>query len=206
MKTNQDKKQHADWPMPAHDDAAHGAFAGWSAPARAACGVLALATAAVSCLPGYPAGDIAQADAWGLLALAAFIIQGAALGLWYARLPRPQRRAQRLEPVLRGLAPFLVTCAISVTMILRLDFRVLPGLWMCGYGLVNLAVCPEHPRGMRLVGLYYVLCGPLCLLSPLPFRNPWPLGAVFFAGELWGAAVLHGGSRTASPAPAQGAA
>ena len=178
-------------------------FTGWSGAARAMGGALALITAVVLKLPGYPSEPIAQADGWGLLALAAFLIHAVALGLWYARLPRTQRHAHALIPVLHALMPLLVTCAISIAMIMRLEFQYLPGVWMCGYGLVNLSLHHVIPRGIRLVGLYYVLCGVLCLLVlPMlrinPILNPWPLGAVFFTGEIWGAAVLHLNRRAGS--------
>ena len=47
------------------------------------------------------------------------------------------------------------------------------------------------PPGIYLVGLAYVACGALCLLLPsVTFTNPWPMGIVFFAGELTGGAIL----------------
>lgn len=167
-------------------------FRGYSGIARAAGGVLALGAAAVISMPFYPHNKVAHADAWGWLALAAFVINLSALLRWFYTDPDAARDVRRLIPVFYTLPPFLVTAVLTVMMLLRFDYEYLAGLWMCGYGLVNLSQNPVLPPGIRVVGLYYVACGVACLMVfQFPFMNPWPMGIVFFIGEMWGGAIFY---------------
>ena len=136
-------------------------FRGYSGVARAAGGTLALVTAAVLAKPRY------------------------------ATDPQSKRDPRRLAPVFGVLPPFLVTCALTIAMVLRLEFRYLFGLWMCGYGLMHLSQNLVLPRSIRLLGLYYIACGVLVLLVfRVPFTNPWPMGFIFFAGEWIGGIIF----------------
>ena len=66
------------------------------------------------------------------------------------------------------------------------------GLWMCMYGLVNLASRWVLSRAVFALGAYYILAGTVCLLVVnISFLNPWPMGLVFFAGELLGGFLLY---------------
>ncbi len=66
------------------------------------------------------------------------------------------------------------------------------GIWMCLFGLANLASRHVLPRAIGLVGLYYVVAGATCLLLPnLSFTNPWPMGIAFFIGEWACGLILH---------------
>lgn len=167
-------------------------FRGYSGIARAAGGMLALGTAAVISMPFYPHNKVAHADAWGTLALLAFILNLSALLRWFYTDPEVSRDARRLIPVFYTLPPFLVTSVLTVMMLLNGDYEYLVCLWMCGYGLVNLSQNPVLPPGIRVVGLYYVACGVACIMVfRFPFMNPWPMGVVFFIGELWGGAIFY---------------
>ena len=166
-------------------------FRGYSGVARAAGGTLALVTAAVLANPRYANDVLTHADAWGLLALAGLLINGGALIWWFATDPQSKRDPRRLAPVFGVLPPFLVTCALTIAMVLRLEFRYLFGLWMCGYGLMHLSQNLVLPRSIRLLGLYYIACGVLVLLVfRVPFTNPWPMGFIFFAGEWIGGIIF----------------
>jgi hypothetical protein len=47
------------------------------------------------------------------------------------------------------------------------------------------------PKLIALLGLYYILCGTLCLLMPVSLFQPWIMGGVFFAGEWAGGIIFH---------------
>ena len=165
-------------------------FHGWSGTARAVGGLLALGTAAALHVVN-PQNPVRHADAWGLLALACFLIYTGAMLKWFFTDPDCQRDASRLVPLMDAALPFLVCCALSITMIMSLHFGYLFGTWLLFYGLIHLAVRHVMPSGMRLVGLYYVLCGLfMMLVFRVPFDHPWPMGLVLFVGEIWGGLLL----------------
>jgi hypothetical protein len=71
-------------------------------------------------------------------------------------------------------------------------YQYLAGIWMCLFGLANLASRHVLPRQISQVGWFYIACGTACLLvSDISFLNPWPMGIVFFLGEWAGGIILH---------------
>ncbi|HEY3796751.1 MAG TPA: hypothetical protein VGL58_00225 [Caulobacteraceae bacterium] len=70
---------------------------------------------------------------------------------------------------------------------------IAPGLWQITFGLGVLASCRFLPRGIALVGAWYVGSGLACLAwaqGPLAF-SPWAMGVPFGIGQLMVAAVLR---------------
>ena len=62
---------------------------------------------------------------------------------------------------------------------------------MCQYGLAQVAYRQSLPAATYWVGVGYIVCGAGCLLlGPVPITNPWPMGIVFFLGELVSGAIL----------------
>jgi hypothetical protein len=63
---------------------------------------------------------------------------------------------------------------------------------MCLFGLANFSSRHLLPRATGHLGLFYMLAGGLCLLSPtVNFVDPWPMALVFGIGELAGGLILH---------------
>lgn len=176
-------------------------FGGWSPVPRLAGGTLALLAAVVISLPAYHKLALVV-DGWGVLGAAAFAIHAAAVIVWYFRLPRAERGLRALTPALDAFVPFLVFCVVTAALLFDslANTRYLPGLWMAGYGVVNLAMSRTAPAGIRIAGIFYIACGSAMLLyQPVPFTNPWPMGLVFFAGEWFAGCTLlfHGITRRA---------
>ena len=71
-------------------------------------------------------------------------------------------------------------------------YQLLFGTWMCVFGLVNLSARRVLSRSICWLGAYYIVCGTVCLAAAgwLPFTSPWPMGAVFFLGELAGSRIF----------------
>ena len=167
-------------------------FRGYSGIARALGGLLAIVTAAILSSSHYPRSAYLHAPAWGALALAGFLINGTALLRWFLSDPEVGRDARRLIPVFYALPPFLVGCALTLSMLLHENYHYLFGVWMCCYGLTNLSQNQVLPSSIRVVGLFYIICGIVILtIWRVPFINPWPMGIVFFIGELWGGTIFY---------------
>lgn len=167
-------------------------FKGYSGRARALCGTLALLTAAILGSPWYAHDPISQCDGWGSLVFVSMLINYGALIRWFFSDPETKRDLSRIAPAFDVFPPFLVGCALTVAVTINFDFKYLFGIWMCSYGLVNLSQRQLFHSSIRLLGLYYIFSGVLCtLVFHVPFSNPWPMGIVFFVGEMWGGYIFH---------------
>lgn len=160
--------------------------------ARAAGGVLALATAVALSSAFYPKGLIAQADGWAILATAALLINGIGAARRLGAAVESGRGVNRLDHLVDAALPFLAACALTVILTTRFDdtgYNYLFGVWLTGCGLINLSLRKVMPVGIRFVGLYYMACGiVLTLVTAGSFLNPWPMAAILFVGES-GAAI-----------------
>jgi hypothetical protein len=115
-----------------------------------------------------------------------------ALTYWFFFDPDVRRDARRLGPALDVLPILFVGGTLTWALIAHGRHDSLFGAWMSLFGLANLASRQVLPRMTAWVGLFYLLAGTCCLLSPsVRFLNPWPMGLVFFAGEWLGGIVFH---------------
>jgi hypothetical protein len=167
-------------------------FRGYSGWARIFSGSLALVAAAVMSMPPYPETTRAHVLGWGGVFVVSLLLNSGALLYWFINDPRVERDVFRLRPIIDALIPLVVGGALTFTMIVHGFHQYLFGVWMCMFGLSNLASRYVLPPTIALVGLFYVFCGVAWLLSPFAtFLNPWPMGTVFFAGEWAGGLILH---------------
>ncbi|MCF7839045.1 MAG: hypothetical protein K9N49_10495 [Candidatus Marinimicrobia bacterium] len=168
------------------------AFRGYSGWTRAASGVGALGAAAVMSRGFYPATNWAHVIGWGALFVAALFLNAGALLYWFWFDPRVRRDVRRLRPILDSVAPLAVGGALTYGLLQHRLFDPLFGVWMCMFGLTNWASRLVLPRPIAWVGIFYILCGAVWLALPgAAFLNPWPMGLIFFAGELAGGLILH---------------
>ena len=167
-------------------------FRGFSGPSRAISGCIALSAAAIMASPIFPATNRAHLLGWGVVLLLATFINGFALFYWFLNDERVGRDVRRLKPVLDTIPPLLVGAGLSVVFVLRLDPQPLFGIWMCMFGLSNLASRNALPSMIGLPGIFYIVAGFICLSMPgMRFTNPWPMGIVFFAGEMISGTILY---------------
>jgi hypothetical protein len=75
------------------------------------------------------------------------------------------------------------------------ELWMLPGLWELIFSLGVFASCRFLPRQMFGVGLWYLVCGLVCLMMASGPRtlSPWEMGIPFGVGQLLVAAVLRYG-------------
>ena len=167
-------------------------FKGYSGRARAICGTLALLTAFIMSLPSFPDKAMAHIVGWGVIFLIGLLLNFGVLIHWFLYDPKVQRNIRRLKPLMDALPPLFVGTILTLAMIAAEEHRFLFGLWMSIFGLANLSTRHVLPKKIWMVGVFYIACGVIFLLTPeIPFTNPWPVGIVFFLGEWAGGIVLH---------------
>ena len=167
-------------------------FRGYSGPARIVSGSVALVAALAMSTAGFPDENLAHILGWGTVFIIAFLLNAVAVLWWFFHDPVSHRDIRMLKPTLDVLPPIAVGGVLTAVMILHGQYQYLFGIWMCLFGLTNMASRMVLPRLIWVVGVFYIAAGAVCLLTPsISFQNPWPMGLVFFAGELAGGSVLH---------------
>jgi len=166
-------------------------FKGYSGTARILSGTVALAGAVVLSSPVVPRDPLIHLAGWAVVVMIALALNYGALGWWFLFDSKVRGNLMMLKPAIDAVPPLAVGAGLSVAVILRADYDLLFGIWMCCYGLVHCAHRHNLPRGIYFTGLGYLAAGACCLVSPaISFLNPLPMGIVFFAGELAGGLIL----------------
>jgi hypothetical protein len=167
-------------------------FGGFSGPARAASGTAALAAAYIMATGTYPATLRAHFMGWAAVFVFALLLNGAALLYWFLNDPHVNRHIYRLRPLFDAIPAIAVGGVLTLTLAFNGLPQYLFGVWMCCFGLSNLASRYVLPKYISWVGVFYLLCGMAwLLLADATFLNPWPMGAVFFVGEWAGGLLLY---------------
>jgi len=167
-------------------------FKGYSGRARALSGTLALGAAAFMASSRFPRTLVAHAIGWGMVFALAILLNFGALIYWFLFDPQVKRDIRRLRPTLDVFPPLVVGGVLTLALMRHGQHQYLAGIWMCLFGLANLASRHVLPKRISQVGWFYILCGAIYLLTPnASFLNPWPMGIVFFVGEWVGGIILH---------------
>jgi len=175
-------------------------FRGYSGEAKAASGTAALLIAVVLGSGRLPATFPVHLVGWGVLFVFALLTNYGAVMYWFLNDPHVKRDVRKLKPLLDVVPPLIVGAVLSGAVLLRGEYHYLFGIWMCLFGLANLATRHVLPKAIALVGLFYLCAGALCGLWPgLEFTNPWPMGLAFFVGEWTSGLILHFDQRRAIP-------
>lgn len=175
-------------------------FRGYSGEARAISGTTALVAAIVLGSRHVPATPWVHLAGWGVVFVIALLANYGAVTYWFLNDPMVKRDLRKLKPTVDVFPPLFVGAILSVAMILRGEYHYLFGIWMCLFGLANLASRHVLPRAIAFVGLFYVGAGTASLFVPtLAFTNPWPMGIAFFVGEWASGLILHFDQRRRIP-------
>jgi len=167
-------------------------FAGFSGPVRAISGSVALVAALIMMHPAYPYTIKAHLLGWGAVFLVASVLNIGAIAYWYLNDPLVKGDIKRLKPTLDVLPPLFVGAVLTFAFIINKEVSYLFGVWMCMFGLTNLASRYVLPPGISYVGMFYVVAGVICILAPfINFLNPLSMGIVFFTGEWISGIILH---------------
>ncbi len=166
-------------------------FQGYSGKARILSGIAALIGSWIMSRDHVPATNQAHLIGWLCVAGVALVLNYGALLNWIITDPRVRQRPVILKPALDALPALVVGGLLTLALIRNGQFDLLFGVWMCCFGVAHMAYRQSLPGENYFVGLFYVFCGAACLLAPgIRFTSPWPMGLVFFAGELAGGTVL----------------
>jgi hypothetical protein len=165
-------------------------FKGYSGRARVGSGCVAMAGAIVLGSGRVPAEPFAHLLGWGAVVAVGIGINYACLLYWFLFNPEVRGNPVMLKPALDAVPALAVGGVLTVAFSIAGAWDLLPGMWMCLYGLAQVAYRQSLPSGIYVVGIGYITCGTACLALQLPFLNPWPMGIVFLAGELAGGVVL----------------
>jgi len=170
-------------------------FHGLGPSAFAATGVLAI-LAALGQAHWVPAGGI---SAFLTLWIAVAAVSAAVIGL--EMIDRSRRMHSHLadEMIVAAVLQFLPAAGAGVLLTVVLfwfapqSLWMAPGLWQVTFGLGVFASCRFLPRGLLLVGGWYVASGLACLAlaqGPHAF-TAWSMGVPFGVGQMLVAAVLR---------------
>jgi hypothetical protein len=167
-------------------------FKGYSGRARAISGTLALIAAFILSSRFWPQTEFAQLSGWAIVFALSILLNFGAILYWFLADPQAKKDFRRLKPLSNVLPPLIVGAILTFALVSQNLYSWLFPVWMCLFGLANLASRHVLPRAISLIGWFYILAGSLLLLSGFDnFRNPWPMGIIFFAGEWMGGFVLH---------------
>ncbi len=167
-------------------------FKGYSGRARFLSGSVALTIAVVMVSSKYPNDVAAHLIGWGIVFIFGFILNYGALIHWFLFDKSVKRDIRRLRPTIDVFPAFFVGGVLTWKLIQVDQVQLLFGMWMCIYGVMSLATRHVLPRRYWAVGIFYLTCGTVYLLTPdTSFLNPLPMGIVFFLGELVGGLILH---------------
>jgi hypothetical protein len=167
-------------------------FAGYSGTARMLGGLVALMGAVVLArVPGLQKLEL-QLIGWGVVLVAGLALNFGFLGWWFLRNHFGSRRWQVLMPALELFPALALGGVFTLAVVIRGDYDLLFGTWMCFFGLAQMGYRYSLPRGILFVGIYYQIAGACCLVLPqISFLNPLPMGVIFFAGEMVGGWILR---------------
>jgi hypothetical protein len=129
----------------------------------------------------------------------ALILNYGALIYWFLHDPDVARDPRRLRPALEILPTLCAGGVITIALVNHGEYDLLFGAWMVIFGLIHFTARSVLPRGLAWVGIYYLVCGAVCLLfwPGISFtKNPLAMGGIFFAGEFLGGLVLHYDGKT----------
>ena len=131
------------------------------------------------------------------ISVAAVALMLVAFGLW--RRVRTTGSPMVRQSALLSADQFLPCIAVGALLTLAIyggardAAWMLPGLWSLVFSLGVFASHSQLPRQVFCVGVYFAVCGFVCLLwgQGINAFSPWQMGISFGGGLLIGAAILY---------------
>lgn len=176
-------------------------FRGYGPVTLAVTGVIALAAAVVqSHVLKSPRHDInTYLSIWVTTAAVALTIISIET-ITRARRVHSGLASQMIHSAVEHFLPAILAGFLLTVVLVRSapqSLWMLPGLWQVTFSLGVFSSCKFLPRQMFAVGIWYLVCGLVCLsLGEGEWSlGPWAMGAPFGIGQLLVAAVLQFGYR-----------
>ncbi len=167
-------------------------FKGYSWIARLFNAVMAITCACILSFDGIASTPGSVLIGWGILLAVTVAVNYSFVLFWFLFDREVKKDFSKALPVLYAFPTLFAGGVISIAMIVNQEYRYLYGVWMCLFGLTHLSYRFSLPRINYAVGFFYLACGTFFLIVyPVPFTNPWPMGIVFFIGELFGSLAFY---------------
>jgi hypothetical protein len=170
-------------------------YPGFRVPGVALAGVVGLLAAAAQPLVAGADGPAGFAGYWVAVAAACGLLGGGTAVHSYL-FHEDEFDRRRTRRVLAQFFPCLAAGGLLTLALFRGGpdlVRLLPGAWAVVFGLGMISARPYLPRGVGVVGLFYLAAGGVLLLraADSPELSGWSVGGVFGVGHLATALVLH---------------
>lgn len=167
-------------------------FLGYSPGARLAGAFAACAGTFILGSDLVPKTTAAHVIGWGLICAFSVITNYGALTRWFLEQPSEAREWARLRPVLDALPALFAGGVLTLALLASGAHDLLFGVWMLLFGLMHTSSRHALPKEIFYLGCAYLAAGTwyLMVYDHRDFTDPYPMGAVFFAGECIGAAIL----------------
>lgn len=166
-------------------------FEGYSGKCRLMGGCVAIIGGIIMANKNMPQSDTAFLIGWCIVLIISMLINYGGLFLWFLFSPEARRSLKRLLPAIDAIPALAVGAFASIALVIQQQYNLLPGVWMSLFGLVHIPYRNNLPGANYLLGVFYIICGAIFFIFPLPFTNPWPMGLVFFAGEMAGGLIFR---------------
>lgn len=158
-------------------------FTGYSGKAKVSGGCIALLGSAVLTSGVFHVNYSSTLAVWSIVGLISLLINYTGLFCCFC-YSENHSKSTILMPALDAVPAIAVGGILGVTLIYHLQYNLFFGTVMSLYGLAHVHYRRSLPWIIYIVGYYYIICGAICLWLSCSFLNPWPMGIVFFAGEL----------------------
>jgi hypothetical protein len=166
-------------------------FKGYSAPAAAASGAIAVAAGIVQLVliphPSTEADARTYLIVWfGCLVIALALNYGA-LGIWYAQNAGRQERVRTRSAGITLLPAIVLGAVLSLSLILHGLIWMLPGVWYASYAVGLFASRALVPKGAIPLAAAFGIAGAVLLLSPDPTLGLswWVMPLGFGLGQIF---------------------
>ena len=137
-------------------------------------------------LPAQPQWHVA---AWCLVGAISFAINYGSLVFYRERNGADLKHQAVTDPFVL----LIISGAVTLGAIRTGAYALLYGIWMTFFGLMHLGARKSFARESAWLGWFYIFSGAVLLVfvsTPESFLNPWPMGLVFFTGEIAGGVIF----------------
>ena len=114
-------------------------FGGYSGRARFCSGCTALLAASILSRPTFSTEVKSHLFGWGIVLAICLLLNYGTLLYWFLFDPEADRKPLQLKPALYAFPAFGVGAVFSALFIQNKLYDFLPGMWMCLYGLAQVA-------------------------------------------------------------------
>src|SRR5579863_6567468 len=166
-------------------------FRGYSGPAAAASGAVAILAGAVQFFlvpaPTSAADERTYLIIWFACLAFALLLNYGALWIWYVRTVGRQERSGARSAGVTLLPAVALGAVLSLALILRGSVGLLPGIWYACYAVGLVASRSMVPKGTGMLAAAFGIGGTLLLLWPsntLPLAW-WVMPLGFGAGQIY---------------------